>query len=559
MEAKVAQYKKDVVKDFASLFSEYPIIGAVNMENLPTPQLQNMRKMLREKGIVLKMTKRRLIKIAIEQSKDKKKGVEQLIPYLKGMPALMFTKENPFKLYKLLQKNKSKAPAKAGQTAPNDILVKAGPTPFAPGPIIGELGMAGIKTGVEGGKVAIKEDKIVVKEGEVIKANIAGLLTRLGIEPMEVGLDLVATFEEGIIFTKDILAVDEQEYMDKLSEASSWAFNLAMDMAYPTADTIEILISKSFNDSKAVAIESNFMADAVAEELLAKAEGQANALKAEAKVETVEKKAPEPEVKKEEPKVEEKKEKPVKEEPKPQPPEPKVEEEKEEVKPEPPKVEEKKEEVKKPEPKVEEKKEQVKPEPPKVEEKKEEVKVEEKKEEPVKEKPKPEEKPIEKKPEPKVEEEEPSSEELFKKLMKEGTLREEKKEEKPKAPKTMTEERKVEAPKSAPKVEPKPVVKKEEKKADIPSAEDMIKKTKDTFKKGQVIKKEEPKPTAEKIVDELKAKEPEKPKPKKSDVPSAHELYEKLKKKGTLRGESGKKETVPTLAELAEKKKHEKS
>ena len=40
------------------LIKEYPIVAAVNMEGLPTPQLQNMRSSLREK-IVLRMTKRR--------------------------------------------------------------------------------------------------------------------------------------------------------------------------------------------------------------------------------------------------------------------------------------------------------------------------------------------------------------------------------------------------------------------------------------------------------------------------------------------------------------------
>jgi len=65
------------------------------------------------------------------------------------MPALLFTKENPFKLYNKLQKSKSSAPAKAGQTAPSEIVVPKGPTPFAPGPIIGELGALGIKTAVE--------------------------------------------------------------------------------------------------------------------------------------------------------------------------------------------------------------------------------------------------------------------------------------------------------------------------------------------------------------------------------------------------------------------------
>ena len=85
---------------------------------------------------------------------------------------------------------------------------------FSPGriptSIIGELGAIGIKAGIEGGKVAIKEDAVVVKDGEVINANVAAILTRLGIEPMEIGLDLVAAYEKGSIFDKKILGVDEQ-------------------------------------------------------------------------------------------------------------------------------------------------------------------------------------------------------------------------------------------------------------------------------------------------------------------------------------------------------------
>ena len=48
-------------------------------------------------------------------------------------------------------------------------MIPAGPTPFAPGPIIGELGMLKIKAGIEAGKVVIKEDAHVAKKGDVIK------------------------------------------------------------------------------------------------------------------------------------------------------------------------------------------------------------------------------------------------------------------------------------------------------------------------------------------------------------------------------------------------------
>lgn len=281
--AKAAEYKKKKVEEFVNLIKEYPIIAAVNMENLPTPQLQNMRAQLRQK-VVLKMTKRRFMKLAFEQAKKFKPGIEIMEEYLKGMPALLFTKDNPFALYKILQKNKSTAPAKGGQIAPKDIIIPAGPTAFAPGPLIGELGMLGIKTGVENGKIAVKEDKIVVKEGQEIKSNVAGILTRFDIKPMEIGLDLTAAYENGIIFTKKILHIDEAEYQQKFVDASSWAFNLAIDIGYPTKENIELMLNKAHNDSKLLALEKEILTNETVENVLVNAENQMLNLKQTANI-----------------------------------------------------------------------------------------------------------------------------------------------------------------------------------------------------------------------------------------------------------------------------------
>lgn len=277
--AHVSDEKKRTVKEFADLLHEYPIVAAVNMENLPAKQLQNMRAMLRAKGVVLRMTKRRLLKLAIAQAKKDKPGIEAIEQYLTGMPALLFAKENPFSLYKILQKNKSMAPAKAGQIAPKDIVVPAGPTSFAPGPIIGELGQAGIKAGIEGGKVVIKQDSVAVKAGQPIKANVAAILTRLGIEPMEIGLDLVAAYEQGTIYGKDILAVDEAAFIAKVTLAATWAFNLAMDVAFPTKVTTTLLVGRAFNDAKALAVSQGILADKVIPDVLAKAHREMQAVK----------------------------------------------------------------------------------------------------------------------------------------------------------------------------------------------------------------------------------------------------------------------------------------
>ena len=278
IQAHVAQYKKDVVAQLVKLLHEYPIVGVVNMEGLPAPQLQTMRSQLRN-FCHLTMTKRRFIKLAFEQVKSSKKGIEALEESLGGMPALIFTKENPFKLSKTLAKSKSPAPAKAGQIAPRDIIVPKGATPFAPGPIIGELAMVGIKSGVEGGKVAIREDSVVAKAGEKIKPKVAEILTRLNILPMEVGLGLVAVYEKGIIYGKDVLSIDESQYLEMLAKASRWALNLAVESAYTSKGTIGVLLGKAHNEARGLALSQDIFAKELMGSIMAKAQSQMQSIK----------------------------------------------------------------------------------------------------------------------------------------------------------------------------------------------------------------------------------------------------------------------------------------
>lgn len=280
---KVASKKVETVKEFTELAKEYPIVGIVNMENLPAKQLQRMRQNLEGK-VIIKMTKKRLMKHILENVKDVKPDIEKLLDHLKGMPAMIFTRENPFKLYSELDKSKSSAPAKPGQTATNDIYVEAGPTPFSPGPIIGELGSLKIKAGIENGKVAIKETVRVVKEGEEISANVAGILTRLGIEPMEIGLGLVAVYEDGSVFTKDVLAIDETQYLTDVKRAALDSISLAIGIGYPTAESLPLLIKKAHADARGLAVAQAIPAEGIMELLLGKAEGEMLGLKAKAKI-----------------------------------------------------------------------------------------------------------------------------------------------------------------------------------------------------------------------------------------------------------------------------------
>jgi len=270
----VSEDKKKLVAELSKSMTDVPILGVVNLECLPTQQLNNMRKQLRSSDVTIKMAKKRLIKLAIEKIKGEKSGVEDLEEYLKGKPALLFTKENPFKVFKIIKKSKSKAPAKAGQILPADVTVSAGPTSFAPGPIISELAAFGIKTKVVDGKLAITDDVVMAKEGTEVDGKMASMLMRLGLEPMEIGLDLVAVFENGTIFTKSVLDIDEDKFKADIDNAARWAFNLSVESVYPVKENIEVLLIKAFTGTKAVAMEANILCSATVIDVIGKANNQ---------------------------------------------------------------------------------------------------------------------------------------------------------------------------------------------------------------------------------------------------------------------------------------------
>ena len=167
-------WKKDEVADIKKNAKQYKLIGLVDMYGIPAQQVQQIRRNLRGKAVI-KVTRNTLIKHAFEEIGGETKNLSK---YISGHSAIIFTNDNPFKLFKQLEKTKTKMAAKPGEKAPEDIVIASGPTSFKPGPIVGELQQAGIPAAIEGGKVKIRETKTVVKAGGVISAKLAAVLVK---------------------------------------------------------------------------------------------------------------------------------------------------------------------------------------------------------------------------------------------------------------------------------------------------------------------------------------------------------------------------------------------
>ncbi|MCK4444053.1 MAG: 50S ribosomal protein L10, partial [Thermoplasmata archaeon] len=242
-------------------------------DGIPAPQIQKMRAKLRGK-VDLVVAKNRLINMALQEASAKKKDLEKLSEVVGGQTAVVTTEINPFRLFKELESTKTSVPAKGGEIAPSDILVRAGDTPFKPGPIVGDLQKAGIPAAIEGGKVVIKKDRVLVQKGEKISKDTAIALTRLEIFPLTVGLDLRGAHEDGSFYERDSLAIDEEEYLSNIQTAAQQSMNLAVFIAYPNSITLPMLLSKASREALNLAINSGFPTRETIEFLLQKASAE---------------------------------------------------------------------------------------------------------------------------------------------------------------------------------------------------------------------------------------------------------------------------------------------
>ncbi|MBI3413251.1 MAG: 50S ribosomal protein L10 [Candidatus Aenigmarchaeota archaeon] len=263
----VNEQKLQAVDDLKKLAGSYSVVGVLNMHKMPAKQLLDIRNALAGEAKI-RMAKSSLMKRAF-QSSDKK-GLPELEKLLTGEVALIFTNQNPFKLYNFLEKNKQPAAAKPGDVTPIDIVIPAGPTQFAAGPVISEFQKAKIKTTVENGKITVKEDTVVAKAGTQLTKELTEFIMKFGIKPMKIGLDVVAMLDNGTVFGKDVLGVPAEEYLAGMLMSYHKALNLSVNVGYPNKESVKVMIANAFRNAKHIATEKGIYEKEVMGDIMAK-------------------------------------------------------------------------------------------------------------------------------------------------------------------------------------------------------------------------------------------------------------------------------------------------
>ena len=254
---EIPEWKRETVNRLKEYFRKYPVIVAAELSKTRSIVLHEIRRSLRGQVEMIVM-KKTLARKAAEELKEEKPNLTKFIDSIKGGALLLFTDMDPFKLSLIIQRNKVRVEAKAGDVAESDIVVPAGNTGIPPGPVISEFGAVKIPTKIDSGTIWITMDTVVARKGEVISPKLASLLSRLGIKPVEAGLSLICGYSDGVVIPGEELKLNLEEYRKQLMEAAAKALNLAVNAGIPTKESLPIMIAKAYLEARQLAIEAEY-------------------------------------------------------------------------------------------------------------------------------------------------------------------------------------------------------------------------------------------------------------------------------------------------------------
>ena len=180
----------------------------------------------------------------------------------------MFTNISPFKLNLIFEQNKVFLPAKGGDITKIEIMIPAGDTGITPGPVLSEFKEANVATKIDQGTIWVSKDSIVAKPGDVISTKLASLLSKMNIKPIEAGIVVNYALADKLIFTENDLRIDLNELKNDLSRSYNESIALAVESSYFTKESIGHLLSKASGHAQSLSIESNYMTKETAGQII---------------------------------------------------------------------------------------------------------------------------------------------------------------------------------------------------------------------------------------------------------------------------------------------------
>ncbi|KAL5546160.1 hypothetical protein UlMin_005847 [Ulmus minor] len=240
------------------LLDDYSQVLVVAADNVGSTQLQNIRKGLRGDSTVL-MGKNTMMKrsIRIHSENTGNQAYLNLITLLVGNVGLIFTKGDLKEVSEEVAKYKVGAPARVGLVAPIDVVVPPGNTGLDPSQT-SFFQVLNIPTKINKGTVEIITPVELIKKGDKVGSSEAALLAKLGIRPFSYGLVVQKVYDNGTVFSPEVLDMTEDDLVVKFATGVSMVTSLALAISYPTLAAAPHMFSNAYKNVLAVAVATEY-------------------------------------------------------------------------------------------------------------------------------------------------------------------------------------------------------------------------------------------------------------------------------------------------------------
>lgn len=250
--AKKAEY----FEKLKNLLDSYNSIFIVNVDNVGSNQMHQIRQSLRGDGLVL-MGKNTMVRRALKGLLQDSPHYEKLIPYVRGNIGFVFSNGDLKYVRDLILRNRVAAPAKAGAIAPVDVIVPGGNTGQEPGKT-SFFQALGIPTKIARGTIEIVNDVHLLKAGTKVGASEAALLNMLNISPFTYGMSVFQIFDNGTAFPPSVLDVEESTLLERYLDGVKRVAALSLQIGFPTLASVPHSLINGYKNVLAVSVSTDY-------------------------------------------------------------------------------------------------------------------------------------------------------------------------------------------------------------------------------------------------------------------------------------------------------------
>jgi len=250
-----ATWKSNYFLKLIQLLDEYPKCFIVGVDNVGSKQMQQIRGGLRSHAVLL-MGKNTMIRKAIRGHLENNPALEKLLPYIKENVGFVFTHEELADVRGAIISNKVKAPARAGALAPLDVKIPPQNTGLGPEKTSFFQALS-IPTKISKGTIEIVNEIHLIKAGDKVGASEATLLNMLNISPFTYGLVIRQVYENGTVFSPEILDITPESLRAKFLAGVANVAAVSLAIGYPTVASAPHSIVNGLKNLIAIACETD--------------------------------------------------------------------------------------------------------------------------------------------------------------------------------------------------------------------------------------------------------------------------------------------------------------